>query len=104
MHNREDIMCLRPGPLGILLHTMYYRNEIRQVEEFRTDRSLVKDKELDLAMTLIQSLEAPFEPDKYKDEYRDNLLALIDAKVKGEEIVAASAPQHKAPVIDIVGA
>src|SRR5437588_4881380 len=104
MHNREHIVILRPGPLGILLHTMYYRNEIRQVEEFRTDRGLVKDKELDLAMTLIQSLEAPFEPDKYKDEYRENLLALIDAKVKGQEIVAASTPQQKAPVIDILEA
>ena len=104
MHNREHIVILRPGPLGILLHTMYYRNEIRQVEEFRTDRSVVKDKELELAMTLIQSLEAPFEPDKYKDEYRENLLALIDAKVKGQEIVAASTPQQKAPVIDILEA
>ena len=55
-------------------------------------------------MTLIQSLEAPFEPDKYKDEYRENLLALIDAKVKGQEIVAASTPQQKAPVIDILEA
>ena len=104
MHNREHIVILRPGPLGILLHTMYYRNEIRQVEEFRTDRSVVKGKELELAMTLIQSLEAPFEPDKYKDEYRENLLALIDAKVKGQEIVAASTPQQKAPVIDILEA
>ena len=104
MHNREHIVILRPGAHGILLHTMYYKNEIRQVEEFRTDRSTVKDKELELAMTLIQSLEAPFEPDKYKDDYRENLLALIDAKVKGQDIVAASTPQQKAPVIDILEA
>src|SRR5438270_10768203 len=104
MHNREHIVILRPGVHGILLHTMYYKNKIRQVEEFRTTRTIVKDKELELAMTLIQSLEAPFEPDKYKDEYRENLLALIDAKVKGEEVVAASTPQHKAPVIDILEA
>lgn len=104
MHNREHIVILRPGAHGILLHTMYYKNEIRQVEEFRTDRSVVKDKELELAMTLIQSLEAPFEPGKYKDEYRENLLALIDAKVKGQDVVAASTPQQKAPVIDILEA
>src|SRR5205814_1123132 len=42
MHNREHIVILRPGPRGILLHTMYYKDEIRQVEEFRTDTSLVK--------------------------------------------------------------
>ena len=104
MHNREHIVILRPGTHGILLHTMYYKNEIRQVEEFRTDSSTVKDKELELAMTLIQSLEAPFEPDKYKDDYRENLLALIDAKVKGQDIVATSTPQQKAPVIDILEA
>src|ERR1051326_5581198 len=57
MHNREHIVILRPGTQGILLHTMYYRDEIRQVDEFHTDRSLVKEKELELAKTLVQSLE-----------------------------------------------
>ena len=67
MHNREHIVILRPGARGILLHTMYYRDEIRQVDEFRTDTALVKDKELALAQTLIESLAAPFEPEKYHD-------------------------------------
>lgn len=104
MHNREHIVILRPGPHGILLHTMYYRDEIRQVEEFRTDRSLVKEKELELAMTLVQSLQAPFEPEKYKDEYRENLKAMIKAKVEGKEIVETAPAVHKAPVIDIMEA
>ena len=104
MHNREHIVILRPGPQGILLHTMYYRDEIRQVEEFRTDRSLVKDKELDLAVTLVKSLEAQFEPEKYKDEYRENLKAMIKAKVEGKEVVETAPTVHKAPVIDILEA
>src|SRR4029077_708779 len=58
MHNREHIIVLRPGAKGILSHTMYYVDEIRQVEEFRTDTSLVKEKELALAKMLISSLEA----------------------------------------------
>src|SRR3954466_8818101 len=45
MHNREHIIVMRPGDKGIVSHTMYYQDEIRQVEEFRTDTSLVKDKE-----------------------------------------------------------
>ena len=49
MHNREHVVILRPGGKGILLHTMYYNDEIRQVEEFRTDTSVIKDKELALA-------------------------------------------------------
>jgi len=67
MHNREHIIVLRPGAKGILSHTMYYQDEIRQVEEFRTDTSLVKDKELAMAKMLISSLEAEFEPQKYQD-------------------------------------
>ena len=62
MHNREHIVILRPGPKGILLHTMYYPDEIRQVEEFRTDTSIVKEKELAMAKMLIDSLLAYFEP------------------------------------------
>ncbi|MBZ5533593.1 MAG: Ku protein [Acidobacteriia bacterium] len=104
MHNREHIVILRPGQKGILLHTMYYPDEIRQVEEFRTDTSMVQDKELNLAKMLIDSLMAPFEPDKYKDNYRENLMAMIKAKVEGKEIVETAAPVHKAPVIDILEA
>lgn len=104
MHNREHIVILRPGKKGILLHTMYYPDEIRQVEEFRTDTSAVKPKELELAKTLVESLEATFEPEKYKDNYRENLQAMIKAKVEGKEIVETAAPAHKAPVIDILEA
>src|SRR5438045_3701303 len=73
MHNREHIVILRPARHGILLHTMYYRDEIRVVDEFRTDTALVKGPELELAKTLISSLAAAFEPEKYFDEYRANL-------------------------------
>lgn len=104
MHNREHIVILRPGARGILLHTMYYEDEIRQVEEFRTDTSKVQDKELALAKMLIESLLAPFEPGKYKDNYRENLLTMIKAKVEGKEVVETAAPAHKAPVIDILEA
>lgn len=104
MHNREHIVMLRPGKYGILMHTMYYKDEVRQTEEFRTDTSLVKDKELELATSLIDSLTAEFEPDKYKDNYRENLKALIQAKVEGKETIAAPPPQHLAPVVDIMEA
>jgi DNA end-binding protein Ku len=104
MHNREHIVILRPGKRGILLHTMYYEDEVRKVEEFRTDTTMVKDKELELAMTLISSLAAEFEPVKYKDAYRENLLAMIQAKVQGKQVVETPAAQQLAPVIDIMEA
>ena len=103
MHNREHIIVLRPGAKGILSHTMYYQDEIRQVDEFRTDTSLVKDKELEMAKMLIASLEADFEPQKYHDGFRDSLRKMIEAKVEGRAVVAAP-ESHVAPVIDIMEA
>src|SRR5438105_3607691 len=103
MHNREHIVILRPGKNGVLMHTMYYNHEIRQVDEFRTDLSLVKDKELALATNLIEALAADFEPDKYKDDYRENLLRMIEAKKQGQEVVATPEPQQ-AKVVDILEA
>jgi DNA end-binding protein Ku len=103
MHNREHIIIMRPGDKGIVSHTMYYQDEIRQVEEFRTDTDLVKDKELAMAKMLISSLEAEFEPQKYHDTYRDNLQKLIEAKIEGRKVVETPS-EHVAPVIDIMEA
>jgi DNA end-binding protein Ku len=103
MHNREHVVILRPGDRGMLLHTMYYADEVRRSEEFRTDTTNVKDKELTLAKTLVESLAGTFEPEKYHDSYRDNLKKMIDAKIQGHKVVETPAP-HVAPVIDIMEA
>jgi DNA end-binding protein Ku len=103
MHNREHVVILRPAKRGILLHTMYYMDEIRQVDEFRTDTSLVKEKELELAKTLINALADEFQPEKYHDAYRDNLQKMIEAKIEGRKVVETPEP-HVAPVIDIMEA
>jgi DNA end-binding protein Ku len=104
MHNREHIVILRPGKSGLLLHTMYYEDEVRAIEEFRTDAGLAKEVEVKMATQLIEALAAPFEPSKYKDTYRETLRAMIDAKIQGEEVVAAPVAQELAPVIDIMEA
>jgi len=103
MHNREHIVIFRPGPAGLVMHTMYYAHEVRKVEEFRTDTTLATDKEMQLATLLIDSLAAAFEPEKYRDAYRDNIQSLIDAKVAGKEVVAPPEPVT-AKVIDIMEA
>src|SRR5260221_1736087 len=58
MHNREHVVILRPGSKVILRHTTYYNDEVRQVEELRTDTIVIKDNELQLAKNLVESLEA----------------------------------------------
>ena len=104
MHNREHIVVLRPGKHGMILHTLYYRDEVRSVDEFRTDTSTIKEKELELATMLIETLAASFEPEKYTDTYRESIRALIDAKIKVQKIVAPPAAQTTAPVLDILEA
>src|SRR5258708_4760301 len=103
MHNREHIVIFRPGPQGLMMHTMYYANEVRKVDEFRTDVTLVKDKEVELARMLVESLAATFEPEKYHDTYRDNLQSMIDAKIKGKEVVTPPS-REPAKIIDIMEA
>ena len=104
MHNREHVVFLRPSEKGIQMHTMYYKDEIRMVDEFRTDTSLVKPAELAMAKTLIQTLAADFEPEKYSDAYRANLKAMIQAKIEGKQTVETPQEANLAPVIDIMEA
>jgi DNA end-binding protein Ku len=104
MHNREHVVVLRPGKHGLLLHTMYYKDEVRALDEFRTNPDSLKPVELTTAKSLIEALAASFEPDKYKDSYRETLRSMIDAKVQGQEVVAAPVAQDLAPVVDIMEA
>jgi Uncharacterized conserved protein len=85
------------------LHTMFYSNEIRAAESIPTDNVEVKEQEKKLAEQLIASLAAPFEPQKYRDEYQENVRALIAAKLKGQEVTEVAQP-HLAPVIDLMEA
>src|SRR5271156_3195058 len=80
MHNRENIVIIRPRENGLTLHTMFYTNEIRTADYGRADKSEVKPQERALAEQLIESLAAPFEPGKYHDAYQQSLQDLIEAK------------------------
>ena len=62
------------------------------------------ERELDMATQLVESLSAPFEPEKYHDDYREKVLALIEAKGDGEIITAPAAPETTAPVVDLMAA
>jgi DNA end-binding protein Ku len=103
MHQREHIVIVRPGTKGMTLHTMFYSNEIRAAESVPTDKVEVKDQEKKLAQQLIESLAAPFDPQKYRDEYQENLRAMISAKLQGQQVTEVPQP-HLAPVIDLMEA
>lgn len=104
LHNREHLVLLRPGRFGLLVHTLFYADEVRALDEFRTETEWVTAQELDLAHRLVESLAGPFEPAKYQDGYRQNLRALIDTKVRGEEVKTATDHPSLRPVPDILEA
>src|SRR5215469_11898438 len=103
MHQREHIVIIRPGAKGMTLHTMFYSSEIRAAESVPANKVEVKDAERKLAHQLIDSLAVPFQPQKYRDEYQDNVKAMIAAKLKGQEVTEVTQP-HLAPVIDLMEA
>jgi DNA end-binding protein Ku len=104
MHRREHVMIIRPGKSGIVTHTMYYRDEVRTNLEYRTEPALVTPKELGLARMLIDTLAAPFDPEKFKDTYRERLRQLIEAKVQGRELAPEATGQAASNVVDIMEA
>jgi DNA end-binding protein Ku len=104
MHNRENIVIIRARENGLTLHTMFYNNEIRAAAEASTpNKAEVKEQESKLAMQLIESLAAPFDPSQYSDTYQKELEKLIEAKAHGKKLTVM--PRSKrAPVVDLMSA
>lgn len=93
-----------PGEI-LVMETMYYPDEVRahaQLESAYRDVP-VNERELGMAIQLIDSLSVSFDPAKYRDEYRDALLEVIEDKARGEELVAPPAPEP-ARVVDLMQA
>ena len=103
---REHLVVLRPFEHGLILHTMYYADEVRDFSAIDLERAPVKEKEVKLAEMLINELtEKEFNPLQYKDEYRQRLMDRIRAKAHGKTIVAEEREEEKAgEVIDIMEA
>lgn len=104
MHNREYTVVLRPADGGIMLHTMYYADEVRQVEGFGQVNVDIKPAELKAANQLIEALSADWEPEKYHDTFQDNVKKLIAARLEGNEVAAVEKPKKLAPVVDLMAA
>jgi len=104
MHNREYTVFLRPHEGGMMLHTMYYEEEVRKVEGFGAPEVELKDAEVKVAHQLIEALATDWEPEKYHDSFQDNLKNLIQTKLEGGKITEVEKPKKLAPVIDLMSA
>jgi DNA end-binding protein Ku len=97
LYGREYLVAVRPHRRGIVMYTLHHAAEIRsvdQVEELNAVSETVKPEEIKLARQVIGTFEGPLDLTHYKDEYREGLQRIIDAKIAGAEVVA---PTEEAP-------
>ncbi|HHT36926.1 MAG: Ku protein [Candidatus Wallacebacter cryptica] len=105
IRTKQVLAAIRLYQDVMALETMFYPAEIRSSEELII-REVVEpsERELDMAVSLIESQSVSFEPAKYENEYRKALVDLIDAKIAGDEGIIAAEPQAKEEIFDLMAA
>jgi DNA end-binding protein Ku len=103
MHGREHVVIIRATDDGLVLHTMYFVDELHESNKVTTNQKDFNKRELELSEKLIQALSAPFRPNEFHDQYRENVAGMIERKSKGQKIKAAAQPK-RAPVVSIMDA
>ena len=102
---KENLCLIRPQGDSLALETLFFAEDVRakrEIEEAVTD-SDVKEAELDLARQVIESISGEFDPEEFRNEYRDDLRLMLEAKLDGQEIVKPE-PAPETPVIDLMEA
>ena len=103
MHGREHIVLIRPREGAMVLHTLFYRDELREANRAAPAAAKLTPKEVELAKSLVQHLVSPFKPAEFHDSYRENIERLLEQKQKGKPVSATALPR-RAPVIDLMDA
>jgi len=103
---KERLVLIRPMTGGLAIHTLYYADEVRSFDDISLgDPGKRRDGEMKLAQQLIGELTAEgFQPEQYRDHYRDRLREVVDKKVAGEETTIIETAAPKAQVIDLMEA
>ncbi len=106
MRGKESLVLIRPAQKGLMLHTMYFADEVRDFGEIDKGQSAkIREGELELAQRLIDELShEEFKPDQYEDDYRLRVLDLVNSKVEGKEVTAVGPEVQRAQVIDLMDA
>ena len=102
MGTKDTLMAIIPREEGILISTMFYADDIKELQKPYAKPAVV-EQELSMAKMLINSMDTPFDPEKYKDEYQIKLKALIETKISGKEVVAPES-ENEGKVIDLMEA
>jgi DNA end-binding protein Ku len=103
---KQELVLIRPRGRGLLLHSLFYADEVRSFDDVEFgDEPSIQAREMELAGQLIEQLQTDrFEPSKYEDEYRRDVLAVVERKVAGEQTVIVPEAQPREQIIDLVAA
>lgn len=107
LHNKERIICLRPCRNGLIMDTLRYAYEVREAEKYFEDipeKANINKEQLELAEMLIEQKTKKFDPQAFKDHYQEGLLEIIQAKLKGKEIITPAKAPKTETVVNIVDA
>ncbi len=102
MGSNETLLAVIPREEGVIIQTMYYEDEIKEIPK-SYQKPEIKEQELSMAMTLIDSMDTPFDPEQYHDEYQQKLRQLLEDKIAGREIVSPEGTD-KGNIIDLMDA
>ena len=106
LYGREYLVAVKPQKKGLVMYTLHHDAEIRsidEVEELNSVPSKVRPEEMKLARQVVATFDSELNLKDYKDEYREGLRKIIDAKIAGEEIVAAEV-EEPPKVVDLMEA
>jgi DNA end-binding protein Ku len=108
LRSKEQLVAIRPAGDMLMMETMIFHDEVvphDDLDDLPSSKSLkVSDREVKMAQQLIDSLSSDFDPSKYRDEYRDKVLDLIERKASGEEIAVQPEAAAPAKVPDLMAA
>jgi DNA end-binding protein Ku len=106
MRGKESLVLIRAAQNGLMLHTMYFADEIRDFTEVdKGENAKLKPGEMELAQRLVNELATDqFKPEQYADEYRTRVLEAVEAKVEGKEVTSLAPQAQRAQVIDLMDA
>jgi DNA end-binding protein Ku len=105
-HGKEHLVLIRPFESGLVLHSMYYADEVRRLADVEIGGTpKIREGEVGLARRLIEQLSTPgFHPEHYHDQYRERVQEVVQKKVDGEEVTATEPTPARAHVIDLMEA
>ncbi|MDQ7848723.1 MAG: Ku protein [Armatimonadota bacterium] len=105
IREKEHLVTVRPFNGAMVMSTLFYADEVRRLEEVEELRGEVKihPNERKMAMQLIEGLSGEFRLEEFRDEYREKLLRVLQAKAEGQAVAAAPAPRPE-KVVDLMDA